>query len=234
MNGGEDLKLFQELKDLSIPKTKDNLDSLLKKREIYDINPNTNYEMLAKALEINNNFEDIFLKYNQTLTFSQRKEIISRIEGTELEKSFIQRFGPLYKKSYVEQYFAFLKELKDYKKIKNKEKYKEIKQKYKINHYVDNKSIKIPLIYGTNELKYSSLLNNLYQILFAPKSMEKNGFFSHMSKRIFNDGKMEIENLSEKEIKEDEKRKFFYFNLTLKFAELYLEILCSDFMNFLK
>ena len=53
---------------------------------------------------------------------------------------------------------------------------KEVAVEYLNNiYYVDNKSIKIPLIYGTTELKYSGLIHNLYQNLFLNKKEKDEG-----------------------------------------------------------
>ena len=79
----QDLLLFQELKDSSLPETTDTLEELISKKDIYDINPNTNYAILKKSLEESQEtFENIFIDYNQTLTFHQRHEIMGKIKNT--------------------------------------------------------------------------------------------------------------------------------------------------------
>ena len=55
------------------------------------------------------------------------------------------------------------------------EKFKGIEKSFQTIYYVDNKSIKIPLIYGTTELKYSGLIHNLYQNLFLNKKEKDEG-----------------------------------------------------------
>ena len=69
----------------------------------------------------------------------------------------------------MEKYFNILNKLKNFINYKSKKKYQEIKKLFETYYYVDNQSIKIPLIYGTSELRYSGLLNNLYQSLFFNK-----------------------------------------------------------------
>ena len=163
----KELKTFQELKDLSLPCPKDNLDDLIKKKNIFDINPNTNYELLTQLIS-SSSYEDLvqnFYDYNQTLTFSQRQNIIKKLENTEAGKIIAKDIG-LSKESYMEKYFSILNELRNFYRNQNIENYRKIKKLFETKCYVDNNSIKIPLIYGTNELKYSGLINNLYQCLF--------------------------------------------------------------------
>lgn len=163
----KELKTFQQLKDLSLPCPKDNLDDLIKKKNIFDINPNTNYELLTQLIN-SSSYEDLvqnFYDYNQTLTFSQRQNIIKKLENTEAGKIIAKEIG-LSKESYMEKYFSILNELRNFYRNQNIKNYRKIKKLFETKYYVDNNSIKIPLIYGTNELKYSGLINNLYQCLF--------------------------------------------------------------------
>lgn len=165
----ESLKLFQELKDSSLPQGNDSLDDLIKKRDVYDINPNTNYYILDKSIdESNEQLMNNFLYYNQTLTFSQRKLIISKLLKTDVGEILNKRKG-LGFESFMEKYFDLLKYLNEYNNKENKteDDYKKIVDLFNTKYFVDNNSIKIPLIYGSNELRYSGLINNLYQNLFV-------------------------------------------------------------------
>ena len=165
----QNLQLFQELKDSSLPEIADTLEELISKKDIYDINPNTNYAILEKSLkESQEKFQNFFLDYNQTLTFNQRQEIIGKIKDTEVGKKISEKIG-LSNESFMEKYFNILNKLKNFINYKSKKKYQEIKKLFETYYYVDNQSIKIPLIYGTSELRYSGLLNNLYQSLFFNK-----------------------------------------------------------------
>lgn len=62
-------------------------------------------------------------------------------------------------KSYVEMYFEIIKMIYS----DNKLGLPNLKKIFEAKYFVDNYKIKIPIIYGTNELKYSGLINNLYQ-----------------------------------------------------------------------
>ena len=192
----QDLQLFQELKDSSLPETTDTLEELISKKDIYDINPNTNYAILEKSLkESQQNFKNIFIDYNQTLTFHQRQEIIGKIKNTEVGKIISEKIG-LSNESFMEKYFNILNELKKFINYKSMKKYQTIKKLFETYYYVDNKSIKIPLIYGTNELRYSGLINNLYQSLFFNKIKIENE--NDIEENEFNKKDKNIKNNQEK------------------------------------
>ena len=109
-----DLKLFQELKDSSLPSENDSLEELISKKDIYDINPNTNYALLKKSIELSHkNLEKYFYEYNQTLTFHQRQDIIEKIRDTEIGGIIEKRIG-LTKESFMEKYFKIIYNLKIY------------------------------------------------------------------------------------------------------------------------
>ena len=105
----------------------------------------------------------------------KKKQIIEQIEKTNYAKLIKQKIG-LNSNSFMEKYFSLLKEISKFLKYASKIEYKRILQNFETFYFVDNSSIKIPLIYGTKELKYSALINNLYQYLFCtpPPKIEAN------------------------------------------------------------
>ena len=178
-------KLFQELKDDSIKLPDDTLEDLESKAKIYDINPNTNYQIIKFLLEIENkNEEDInkilFFYFNkiQTLCLNDRKDIIKKInqDNNKIIKEKIKKWIELNEKSFIESYFIIIKKLKNiYQEYNNDGKelnITELEQLFKIKFYVDNIKINNPLIYGCNELKYAGLINNIYQHLFNQRNNE--------------------------------------------------------------
>jgi len=125
---------------------------LIKKKDIYDINPNTNYELLLQCIKLSH--KDLvknFYHYNQTLTFAQRQDNIKKLENTDAGKLIINEIG-LSKESYIEKYFNILNELKNFYSNQSFDNYRRIKHLFEIKYYVDNKQIKRPLIYRINEL----------------------------------------------------------------------------------
>ena len=119
MESREELKLYQELKDISLPSSKDSLDELLKKKDIYDINPNTNFEILQKYIDEDNmeidnydeQFKNFYLNYIQTLTFNQKNEIIKKIKNNDKGKLIESTIG-FNEKSNIENYFDILNTMK--------------------------------------------------------------------------------------------------------------------------
>jgi len=174
------LKLFQELKDESMPSLNDTIEDLESKVEIFDINPNINYQLIKLYLENKKNDKCATFFFNkiQTLCFNKKKEIIEKIyqdENKEIKASLTSNIK-LNDKSFIEIYFLILKKLleiyRDYKNDKDIN-LMELENLFKKEFYVDNKNIKIPLIYGSNELIYSGLINNIYQNLFITSNNEK-------------------------------------------------------------
>ena len=175
MDERDELQLFQYLKDNSQPANEDTLDELINKKDKYDINPNTNYAILDHLIKSNGpKLEQFFYDYNQTLTFSQRKDIILRLQKTDIGKKIDNQIGLKKIESFKEKYFQSLNELQKALTSETEESYIKLKQLFKTRFYVDNTAIKIPLIYGTNELKYSGLINDLYQCLFYNQVKQKN------------------------------------------------------------
>ena len=109
------LKLFQELKDESIHLVNDTIEDLESKAEIFDINPNTNYQLIKLYLENknNDNFTTFYLNKIQTLCFDQKKEIIEKINQDENKeiKTGILNWININDKSFFKSYFLILKEL---------------------------------------------------------------------------------------------------------------------------
>lgn len=172
------LKLFQDLKDSSLPNPEDSLEELIKKKDIYDINPNTNYALRLQYIKLfHKDLVKNFYLYNQTLTFAQRQDIIKKLENTNAGKLITNEIV-LSKESYIEKYFNILNELKNCYTNQSFDNYRKIKHLFETKYYANNKQIKIPLIYGTTELKYSGLINNLYQCLFFDGLNEKEIFIN--------------------------------------------------------
>ena len=121
---------------------------------------------------------NFFFNKIQTLCFNQKKEIIEKIcqdENKEIKEDILNWIN-INDKSFFKSYFLILKKLlkiyEQYKNVKNINPV-EIENLFKKEFYVDNKSIKIPLIYGCTELKYAGLINNMYHHLLIRRNNEK-------------------------------------------------------------
>ena len=126
-------------------------------------------------MEIDNydeQFKNFYLNYIQTLTFNQKNEIIKKIKNNDKGKLIESTIG-FNEKSNIENYFDILNTMKTFTEKKSFGEYSKFKNLFFTKYYVENDLIKIPLIYGTNELKYGGLISNLYQNLFIKNSTNK-------------------------------------------------------------
>ena len=87
------LKLFQELKDSSLPEENDSLDDLISKKDIYDINQNPNYTILDKSIQLSlENLSQNLYYNNQTLTnLLSKTRYYRKIKNTEKGKKIKKR-----------------------------------------------------------------------------------------------------------------------------------------------
>ena len=184
----QELKLFSELYESSIPQEKDDLETLKKNAKIFDINPNLNFKIMLKMLDekdlVYKDSEKIyyfFRNYIQTLFFNQKKAIIDLSEKDEKYKTILElktsKFF-LNEKSFIDCFFEIIKKLYDASinpglSLDKKIDYNQVENLFLKDYFVDNYEIKIPLIYGTNELIFSGFINDLYLNLFYISDKEK-------------------------------------------------------------
>ena len=168
--------LFTQLYENSKPRGNEGIPKLKEKAKIYDINPHLNYKIMKKILDKQNMededisfFNNFYRSYIQTLFYDQKLEIINKIEKRK-NKLITQKFE-WNKISFIDSYFDILKQLQKIDDI-NKVDYDEIIILFHQKYYVDNNDINIPLIYGTNELIFAGLINNLYHCFFFDKELE--------------------------------------------------------------
>ena len=169
-------QLFIQLYENSKPKGNEGLNRLKEKAKIYDINPHLNFKIMKKILDKKNMtdedikfFNNFYRNYIQTLFYDQKLEIIKEIEKKN-NKSIYQNFK-WNKKSFIDSYFDIIKELSKIDEIKKVD-HNKIIDLFHNEYYVDNYDINIPLIYGTKELIFAGLINNLYHRLFFDKELE--------------------------------------------------------------
>ena len=170
------LQLFTQLYENSKPRGNEGIPKLKEKSKIYDINLHLNYKIMKKILDKQNMededisfFNNFYRNYIQTLFYEQKLEIINKIEKRK-NKLITQKFE-WNKKSFIDSYFDILKQLQKIDDI-NKVDYDEIIILFHQKYYVNNNDINIPLIYGTNELVFAGLINNLYHRFFFDKELE--------------------------------------------------------------
>ena len=175
-----ELKLYTQLYEDSKPKGNEGLDRLKEKLKIYDINPNLNYKIMKKILDKKNlNDEDIddfcnfYRDYIQTLFIEQKLDIIRKIKDKKNEKIKNKILFKLNEKSFIDSYFDIIKELCTIcSKLSLHEKvdYQKLLNLFHYEYFVDYFNINTPLIYGTYELIFAGLINNLYFHFFVDKT----------------------------------------------------------------
>ena len=113
------------------------------------------------------------MNYVQTLEYDKRKEIINRIQNEEKFskiKERITEYIDLNQKSFIDCYFLIIKNLCELRgNFIKKEEYEKIMNLFRIKYFVDNGSVNTPILYGTLELIFSGLINNLYLHFFQMK-----------------------------------------------------------------
>ena len=123
----DELKLFHELYELSIPEEEDSLETLKSKAKNYDINPDLNFKIMKKMLakdQLNDNdsqeFYDFFADYIQTLFYNQKEEIIKEIKNEKCSKikNLIEKNFKLNEKDFITSYFKIIEKLYDISKKK--------------------------------------------------------------------------------------------------------------------
>ena len=102
-----------------------------------------------------------YLQYINTLTTKDKKYIIQEIKNKNLTKFFKEYLND---KSNLESYFKILLLINKNKKGNNN--ISKIRKIFEEKYCIDNSIFKIPLIYGSNNLRYSWLIKDLYIFLF--------------------------------------------------------------------
>ena len=254
----DELKLYKELYELSIPEEEDSVEALKSKAKNYDINPDLNFKIMKKMLakdQLNDNdsqeFYNFFADYIQTLFYNQKLEIIKEIKNEKCSKIkyLIEQNFKLNEKDFITSYFEIIEKLYDISKKKyiDNNDFDVAKNLFYKDYFVDNYNINIPLIYGTDELIFSGLINNLYFSLCLYKKKEKinkddrvciskfNNYPKNIIKKVDNTRETNInENLiNNMDIEEetsqiDENIKLFTFEENIKFISKFLEKISSQ------
>lgn len=256
----DELKLFQELYDLSIPKKEDSLEALKSKAKTYDINPDLNFKIMKMMLtkdELNDNdsqeFYKFFADYIQTLFYNQKEEIIKEIKKEKCSKIkyLIEQNFKLNEKDFITSYFEVIEKLSEISKKNQLDQndFEVVKNLFQTDYFVDNYNINIPLIYGTNELIFSGLINNLYFSLCLYKKKEKiikddrvciskfNNYPKNIIKKVDNKTNTNDNIISNMNIEEEtppinEKIKLLTFEENIKFITKFLgKISSQDFQD---
>ena len=184
-------QLFKSIKDeknISLSK----IESIL---EIYDIDPIINEFYLQKCLDyclekltqnvdeiLDNknkyeisikNFSEKYLHYINSLSLSQKvnlnKKIKAKKEIYDYMKIYINNDSNIKKIYQIFQYIYENENENDYD-------INGLESLFYTNYYIDIENFHIPLIYGTNELRYSAIINDIKSFLFDNQILSQNSF----------------------------------------------------------
>ena len=184
-------QLFKSIKDeknISLSK----IESIL---EIYDIDPIINEFYLQKCLdnclekltqnvdeildkknkyEISiKNFSETYLHYINSLSLSQKVNLIKKIKAKkeiyDYMKIYINNDSNIKKIYQIFQYIYENENENDYD-------INGLESLFYTNYYIDIENFHIPLIYGTNELRYSAIINDIKSFLFDNQILSQNSF----------------------------------------------------------
>ena len=173
MNSRIELKLFQELKDKAYSVKDNSIEGLTNQNIIYDIDPIINYNLLNSLLQKEENeFIKKYFSLIQTLTFKQKISLNEELLKHPILINSIEKNININNKSYIESYFLILRKI--YNFVEDKLNYRKFEKILKTEYYVDNSHLKIPLIYGTRELNFSYLINNIYHYFILYNKPQEN------------------------------------------------------------
>ena len=189
-----------------------------------------------------NDFMKKYLYYINSLSLSQKKTLNEKIQKNNnikvKLKSFINNKSNLAK---IKQIFEFIQS-SDFNK-------KELKNKFMNEYFVDVINFHIPIIYGTNELRYSAVLYDIYSFLFVSEVNEQKtdcqniytkieNYENNIIQKIKPGGMLEEkfgENINETEKQTNNDKKISYKNEKFIFLRYFLQgISDEDIPDFLQ
>ena len=205
-----DIELYQVLKDQAIEefiKVKDNKDLSLTDIENiqnkYDIDPNINFFYLNKCLDIYKSqiddseesmdlerekkeedlvyeFSEKYYNYIDSLLLWQKKDIINKIQKTKRLKTYLKNYMNV--NSNIKQYFEIINKIKNvgFEDLDSEE----FKNKFYTKYYKNLLNYHIPLIYGTTELRYAYLINDIRVFLFEKEMQTEKSVIENNYARI--------------------------------------------------
>jgi len=225
--------LFQSLK----LKKEVKLSEIEEVLNIYDVDPNINSFYLEKCLDYcsektkdndidevnmkhknaNNDKKEISVKtftknylcYINSLSLNQKIELNQKIKKKKYIYSSLQKY--LNDDSNLEKIYKIFKYI-----YTSEFNYKELKSIFYTKYFINNEKFHIPLIYGTNELKYSAILNDIRCFLFENLSTNQDTYPENIYlkiKRYLNDSiineislQQNLENIDNKKNEDEEKK----------------------------
>ena len=150
---------LQKCLDYCLEKLTQNVDEILDKKNKYEISIK--------------NFSETYLHYINSLSLSQKVNLIKKIKAKKEIYDYIKIYinnDSNIKKIY--QIFQYIYENEN----ENDYDINGLESLFYTNYYIDIENFHIPLIYGTNELRYSAIINDIKSFLFDNQILSQNSF----------------------------------------------------------
>ena len=159
---------LQKCLDYCLEKLTQNVDEILDNNKMeVEMSEQNKYEISIK------NFSETYLHYINSLSLSQKvnlnKKIKAKKEIYDYMKIYINNDSNIKKIYQIFQYIYENENENDYD-------INGLESLFYTNYYIDIENFHIPLIYGTNELRYSAIINDIKSFLFDNQILSQNSF----------------------------------------------------------
>ena len=159
---------LQKCLDYCLKKLTQNVDEILDNNKMeVEMSEQNKYEISIK------NFSEKYLHYINSLSLSQKvnlnKKIKAKKEIYDYMKIYINNDSNIKKIYQIFQYIYENENENDYD-------INGLESLFYTNYYIDIENFHIPLIYGTNELRYSAIINDIKSFLFDNQILSQNSF----------------------------------------------------------
>ena len=169
--------LFKPIKD----KKNINLSEIESILDIYDIDPIINEFYLQKCLDyfLNMNeisikiFSEKYLHYINSLSLTQKINLNKKIETNKEIYNYMKSY--INNDSNIKKIYQIFNYIYEYKNEKHYD-INELKSLFNTKYLIDIEKFHIPLIYGTNELRYAAIINDIKSFLFDNQILSINSF----------------------------------------------------------
>jgi hypothetical protein len=150
------------------------------KAQIDDSEESIDLEGENKEEDLVSEFSKKYFNYIDSLLLWQKKDIINKIQKTKRLKTYLKNY--LNVNSNIKQYFEIINQIKNvgFEDLDSGE----FKKKFYTKYYKNLLNYHIPLIYGTTELRYAYLINDIRVFLFEKEMQTENSGIENNYTRI--------------------------------------------------
>lgn len=209
------------------------------KKQIDDSEDSMDLEGENKEEILLNNFSEKYFNYIDSLLLWQKKDIINKIQKTKNLKTHLKNYLNI--NSNIKQYFEIINKIKN-EDIEDLD-LEEFRNQFYSKYFKNLSNYHIPLVYGTTELRYAYLINDIRVFLFEKEVQYEKSVIENNYTRIKalvpdiickkKTNPLDILNEEDKNKINEEEEKQFNFTFLAKYKFL-SEFLSGYKMNFSK